>query len=283
MNFEIVNRVAQIVKSGRSCVGKCRALISDVLDLSKIEAGRMEIETVPFDVREELDNILSLFEEKVHQKKLEISALVHDTVPQWMYGDPGRLRQVLINLVGNAIKFTKQGTIFLCVRLVDPVFYDTVSPATTQQFFDLVDTKRLDTIPELVDLAAVDTQHDISVKGAIAVRSTLFRARYPHMAPPRLSMTTPPLSTPACVTAWRRWKPVGGLDFDDVTCIISIEDSGIGIPKYMQTRLFEPFVQADSSTSREYGGTGIGLSICQVAPAFVSARSLEPNGDVKEY
>lgn len=83
-----------------------RALISDVLDLSKIEAGRMEIETVPFDMREELDNILSLFEEKVHQKKLEISALVHDSIPPWMYGDPGRLRQVLINLVGNAIKVT---------------------------------------------------------------------------------------------------------------------------------------------------------------------------------
>ena len=81
-----------------------RALISDVLDLSKIEAGRMEIETVPFDLREELDNILSFFEEKVHQNKLEISSLVHDSVPQWMYGDPGRLRQVLINLVGNAIK-----------------------------------------------------------------------------------------------------------------------------------------------------------------------------------
>lgn len=75
-----------------------------MLDLSKIEAGRMEIETVPFDIREELYNILSLFEDKVYQKKLEISALVHDTVPQWLYGDPGRLRQVLINLVGNAIK-----------------------------------------------------------------------------------------------------------------------------------------------------------------------------------
>jgi len=74
----------------------CSALISDVLDLSKIEAGRMEIETVPFDMLEEVDNILSLFEEKVHLKQLEISALVHDSVPQWLYGDPGRLRQVLI-------------------------------------------------------------------------------------------------------------------------------------------------------------------------------------------
>lgn len=72
------------------------------------------------------------------------------------------------------MKFTKQGTIFLCVRLVDPVFYDTVSSATTQQFFDMVDTKQLDTIPDLVDLAVVDTQHDISVKGAIAVWSTSF-------------------------------------------------------------------------------------------------------------
>lgn len=81
-----------------------RSLISDVLDLSKIEAGRMEIETIPFDIREEVDSILSLFEEKVHQKRLEVSALVHDCVPAWIYGDPGRFRQILINLVGNAIK-----------------------------------------------------------------------------------------------------------------------------------------------------------------------------------
>lgn len=249
----------------------------------------MEIETVPFDVREELDNILSLFEEKVHQKKLEISALVHDAVPAWMYGDPGRLRQVLINLVGNAIKFTKQGSIFLCVRLVDPCLYDTVSPSTTQQFLDLVDHNKRgmmpgelpsgipNGIPELAEFATGDGQNEISVKGAIAIRSSLFRARYPHMAPPRLSMkATGHLSSAACVEDWRRWKPMGGLDFDEVTCIISIEDSGIGIPKFMQTRLFEPFVQADSSTSREYGGTGIGLSICQVRPLALILYSWQP-------
>lgn len=54
----------------------------------------MEVESVPFDIREELDNILSLFEEKFQQKNLEVAALIHDSVPPWLYGDPGRLRQV---------------------------------------------------------------------------------------------------------------------------------------------------------------------------------------------
>jgi histidine kinase 2/3/4 (cytokinin receptor) len=65
-----------------------------MLDLSKIEAGTMEVESVPFDIREELDNILSLFEEKFQQKNLEVAALIHDRVPPWLYGDPGRLHQV---------------------------------------------------------------------------------------------------------------------------------------------------------------------------------------------
>ncbi|KAG0564412.1 hypothetical protein M758_8G104800 [Ceratodon purpureus] len=261
MGTDLTPQQLEYVKIAQASGNALVALISDVLDLSKIEAGRMEIETVPFDMREELDNILSLFEEKVHQKKLEISALVHDSVPQWMYGDPGRLRQVLINLVGNAIKFTKQGHIFLCVRLVDPFFYETISPPTSEQFFDLVDIKRKHSI---VEVEGVDSQQDqTSLKGAIAVRSSLFRARHQHMAPPRLSMKPGPLSSSSCVAEWRNWKPIGDLGFDEVTCVISIEDSGIGIPKFMQSRLFEPFVQADSSTSREYGGTGIGLSICQ--------------------
>ncbi|XP_024403116.1 probable histidine kinase 6 isoform X1 [Physcomitrium patens] len=264
MGTDLTPQQLEYVKIAQASGNALVALISDVLDLSKIEAGRMEIETVPFDIREELDNILSLFEEKVHQKKLEISALVHDSVPRWLYGDPGRLRQVLINLVGNAIKFTKQGSIFLCVRLVDPYFYETVSPPSSQQFLDLVDTRRR-RIPEA---ELPDGNHDASLKGVIAVRSNLFRPRHPHMAPPRLSMKSGPSSTSACVAEWRNWKPIGGLDFDEVICVISIEDSGIGIPKFMQNRLFEPFVQADSSTSREYGGTGIGLSICQKLVRF---------------
>ncbi|XP_024359529.1 probable histidine kinase 6 [Physcomitrium patens] len=258
MGTDLSPQQLEYVKIAQASGNALVALISDVLDLSKIEAGRMEIETVPFDIREELDNILSLFEDKVYQKKLEISALVHDTVPQWLYGDPGRLRQVLINLVGNAIKFTKHGNIFLCVRLVDPQFFATVS-SSNEQFLDLIDTRHRHN-PET---ESADGSHNTSLQGVMAVRSNLFRARHPKMAPPRLSMKPGPLSTSACVAEWRNWKPSGSLEFDEVACVISIEDSGIGIPKFMQSRLFEPFVQADSSTSREYGGTGIGLSICQ--------------------
>jgi len=96
MGTELTPQQLDYVKIAQASGNSLVALISDVLDLSKIEAGRMEIETVPFDMLEEVDNILSLFEEKVHLKQLEISALVHDSVPQWLYGDPGRLRQVLI-------------------------------------------------------------------------------------------------------------------------------------------------------------------------------------------
>ena len=72
----------------------CRALINDVLDLSKIEAGKMEIESVKFDIRNEVDDIFSMFDEKVSNKQLEMMALIHDAVPSSLMGDPTRIRQV---------------------------------------------------------------------------------------------------------------------------------------------------------------------------------------------
>lgn len=71
-----------------------RSLINEVLDLSKIEAGKMELESVAFDLRVELDDVLCLFEDKVHNKQLEVLALVHDAVPKIVFGDNGRFRQV---------------------------------------------------------------------------------------------------------------------------------------------------------------------------------------------
>ena len=74
----------------------CRALINDVLDLSKIEAGKMELESVPFNIRKEVDSVFTLFDEKLQQKKLEVFMLVHEAVPICVVGDPGRFRQVWI-------------------------------------------------------------------------------------------------------------------------------------------------------------------------------------------
>ncbi len=74
-----------------------------MLDLSKIEAGRMEVESVPFNLRNEIDNVFSLFDEKICQKQLEVSVLVHNAVPAIVIGDPGKLRQVLMLMHGSSV------------------------------------------------------------------------------------------------------------------------------------------------------------------------------------
>ena len=85
------------------------AVINDILDFSKIEAGKLEFESIPFDLRDRLGEIMQTLGFRAHQKGLELIYDVHPDVPVALSGDPGRLRQILVNLVGNAIKFTEQG------------------------------------------------------------------------------------------------------------------------------------------------------------------------------
>ncbi len=92
-------------------------IINDILDFSKIEAGKMELEQIPFDLRTVVEEILDLLAEKAHAKGLELAGLVYAQVPTAVEGDPGRLRQVLINLIGNALKFTHQGEVSVYVSL----------------------------------------------------------------------------------------------------------------------------------------------------------------------
>jgi len=145
-------------------------VINDILDFSKIEAGRMELENRPFDVRECLDRSLKVLAVRAHEKGLELLCDVASEIPAVMTGDPTRLRQIILNLVGNAIKFTREGEISLVV------------------------------------------QREQRAEQGWMLRFT-------------------------------------------------ISDTGIGIPESQLTRIFEPFSQADSSTTREYGGTGLGLTI----------------------
>jgi signal transduction histidine kinase/DNA-binding response OmpR family regulator len=147
-------------------------VINDILDFSKIEAGKLDLNRVTFDVYECAENALQTFALKAQQKGLELVCHISPTVPEFVVGDPERVRQVLLNLVGNAIKFTHHGQVMIKVNLNRPD----------------------------------DT--------------------YAHLR-------------------------------------FEIIDSGIGIAPNKQQRIFEAFEQADSSTTRKYGGTGLGLTISQ--------------------
>jgi signal transduction histidine kinase/CheY-like chemotaxis protein len=167
------------------------SIINDILDFSKIEAGKVDLEHIDFDLRVALDEVTELVAFKAHEKGLEYVAMVHPDVPSLLCGDPGRLRQILINLVGNATKFTETGEVSIRVTLDDE-----------------------------------DTTH--------------------------------------------------------ATIRFSVTDTGIGIPKDRMDRLFESFSQVDSSTTRKYGGTGLGLTIskqlAEIMGGHIGVESEEGKG-----
>ena len=93
-------------------------VINDILDFSKIEAGKLDLEIIDFDLREVIDSIMDLLAAQAHSKGLELAAFIRPEVPQYLRGDPGRLRQVVNNLVGNAVKFTPHGEVVVTVSRV---------------------------------------------------------------------------------------------------------------------------------------------------------------------
>ncbi len=158
---------AEIVRSSGEIL---LTVINDILDFSKIEAGKLEFEIIDFDLGIAVEETLEILAEKAATKKLELVGWVSEDVPTAVQGDPGRLRQVLMNLIGNAIKFTDTGEVTVQAKLVE------------------------------------ENEHDILVR-------------------------------------------------------FEVTDTGIGIAPKALEHLFQPFSQADSSTTRKYGGTGLGLTI----------------------
>ncbi len=152
------------------------AIINDILDFSKIEAGKLELEPIPFNVQNMVEETARAFALRAQEKGLEVVCDVRPEVPECAVGDPIRIRQILTNLVGNAIKFTQQGEVAVEVQLS---------------------------------------------------------------------------SNP----------PEGHDDAGELTLHFSVRDTGIGIPKEKHAAIFESFAQADSSTTRRFGGTGLGLTI----------------------
>jgi two-component system, sensor histidine kinase and response regulator len=117
LDTELTREQRQFVNMLRASGEALLTIINDLLDFSKIEAGKLELETIDFDLHPVVEEVVSLLAEKAHGKKLELACLVHHEVPTTLRGDPGRLRQILLNLVGNAIKFTASGEVVLRARL----------------------------------------------------------------------------------------------------------------------------------------------------------------------
>ncbi len=120
LNERQTQLVHNLVRSGQALIG----IINDILDLSKIEAGRFELAVVDFDPRELIAEVTDLFCERCTSKGLEFVYFITEDVPRRLTGDPSRLRQVLINLVGNAVKFTERGEILIEVSLADSTAND---------------------------------------------------------------------------------------------------------------------------------------------------------------
>jgi PAS domain S-box-containing protein len=110
----------------RKCSQELLTIINDLLDFSKIEAGKFELNMVDFELRTVVEDVVEFLAEAAHKKGLDIIATMHDDVPHWVAGDPGRLRQVLLNLVGNAVKFTDTGEVVVSVTRVEANAPETV-------------------------------------------------------------------------------------------------------------------------------------------------------------
>ncbi|XP_023532861.1 histidine kinase 2-like [Cucurbita pepo subsp. pepo] len=202
------------------------SLINKVLDQAKIESGRLELESVPFDLRAILDNVLSPFSLKSNDMGIELAVYVSDLVPEVVIGDPGRFRQIITHLVGNSVKFThKKGHILVSVHLADEV-------RGPVDFMDIV-------LRQGTYLAGDASKNSSTTFSGLPV-----------------------------VNRWKSWedfKKFSNTNAEEepktIKILVTVEDTGVGIPRKAQSRIFTSFMQADSSTSRIYGGTGIGLSI----------------------
>ena len=150
-------------------------IINDILDFSKLEAGKLDLEYLPFDIRDCIDETMHLLAQSAHEKNIELSMIIDSNVPQELIGDAMRLQQIFTNLIGNAIKFTAKGNIEVQIQRID---------------------------------ASQEIENKIKLK-------------------------------------------------------FIISDTGIGISEKQQKQLFKAFGQADSSITRQYGGTGLGLVITQ--------------------
>src|SRR5262249_3833409 len=116
LDTELSPEQQEYLTTVKSSADSLLGILNDILDFSKIEAGMLTLEPVGFKLRDTVDATLKALAVRAHEKGLEVACDVHPEVPNVLLGDPGRLRQILVNLVGNAIKFTERGEVIIEVQ-----------------------------------------------------------------------------------------------------------------------------------------------------------------------
>ncbi|PTN35062.1 ATP-binding protein [Desulfonatronum sp. SC1] len=198
-------------------------LINDILDFSKIEADKLELEKVPFSLPEVLDATVNMLAVTAQTKGLHLGWQIHDDVSIALVGDPLRLRQILLNLCGNAVKFTEKGEVRIEVEEVQgEVHGSRFNGSTVEKTTDGVDVGAKNILPDGV---APNTTHTGDTTDPTVNREPLIR------------------------------EP-NTLQFR-----FNVHDTGPGIPADKLQLLFQCFQQVDASTTRQFGGTGLGLAI----------------------
>jgi two-component system, sensor histidine kinase and response regulator len=127
LDSDLPERQRRFAETVRNSGESLLQIINDILDFSKIEAGKLELETTEFRTQETIEDVVELLANRAQSKGVELACFIHDNIPVAVRGDPGRLRQILTNLIGNAIKFTQQGEVVVQVQL-DPTHMAGVTP-----------------------------------------------------------------------------------------------------------------------------------------------------------
>ncbi len=224
-------------------------VINDVLDFSRIEADKLSLESRPYDLRALLSDILEPMRLRAEAKGLALRLDIDDPIAPWVIGDPGRLRQVLVNLVDNAIKFTDAGQVL--IRLTHgPDSPGGHTAMNAPQHASSVGGGGIggDGDANIRNLFEPARQERASRPDAAAKPHIPDGENHPATNAPDHSDTTESEDT--------RQNATQIVHF-------SITDTGIGIPANKQTSLFTSFSQLDGSLSRQHGGSGLGLSICK--------------------